>query len=46
MLDGTDQVWIDHVKISLIGWQMFVAGYEASKVRLGIHSQDNVNIDP
>ncbi|KAJ5390958.1 uncharacterized protein N7496_002026 [Penicillium cataractarum] len=29
-LDGTDQVWIDHVKISLIGRQMFVAGYEAS----------------
>lgn len=30
-LDGTDQIWIDHVKISLIGRQMFVAGYEASE---------------
>jgi pectate lyase len=30
-LDGTDKIWIDHVKISLIGRQMFVAGYEASK---------------
>ncbi|KAJ5541829.1 hypothetical protein N7494_006905 [Penicillium frequentans] len=29
-LDGTDQIWIDHVKISLIGRQMFVAGYKAS----------------
>ncbi|KAJ5280652.1 hypothetical protein N7478_006024 [Penicillium angulare] len=29
-LDGTDKIWIDHVKISLIGRQMFVAGYEAS----------------
>lgn len=30
-LDGTDQIWIDHVKISLIGRQMFVAGYKASR---------------
>jgi pectate lyase len=30
-LDGTDKVWIDHVKISLIGRQMFVSGYEASE---------------
>ncbi|KAF1828040.1 pectin lyase A precursor [Decorospora gaudefroyi] len=29
-LNGADLVWIDHVKISLIGRQMFVAGYEAS----------------
>ncbi|PYH31427.1 polysaccharide lyase family 1 protein [Aspergillus neoniger CBS 115656] len=29
-LDGTNNVWIDHVKINLIGRQMFVAGYEAS----------------
>ncbi|KAJ5141057.1 uncharacterized protein N7443_010972 [Penicillium atrosanguineum] len=29
-LDGTNNIWIDHVKISLIGRQMFVAGYEAS----------------
>ncbi|KAI0587424.1 Polysaccharide lyase family 1 protein [Pyrenophora tritici-repentis] len=29
-LDGADLVWIDHVKISLIGRQMFVAGYGAS----------------
>jgi pectate lyase len=30
-LDGTNKVWIDHVKISLIGRQMFVSGYEASE---------------
>lgn len=30
-LDGSDLVWIDHVKTSLIGRQHFVAGYEASK---------------
>lgn len=30
-LDGTNNVWIDHVKINLIGRQMFVAGYEASR---------------
>ncbi|MCJ1446025.1 MAG: hypothetical protein MMC23_006530 [Stictis urceolatum] len=29
-LAGTDLVWIDHVKISLIGRQMFVAGEDAS----------------
>ncbi|KAJ5385830.1 hypothetical protein N7509_008371 [Penicillium cosmopolitanum] len=29
-LDGSDLVWIDHVKTSLIGRQHFVAGYEAS----------------
>ncbi|GME21906.1 Pectate lyase/Amb allergen [Neofusicoccum parvum] len=29
-LDGADLVWVDHVKISLIGRQMFVAGYGAS----------------
>ncbi|KAJ5115368.1 hypothetical protein NUU61_001127 [Penicillium alfredii] len=29
-LDGTDQIWIDHVKVSLVGRQMFVSGYEAS----------------
>ncbi|KAJ5167625.1 uncharacterized protein N7482_003219 [Penicillium canariense] len=29
-LDGTDQIWIDHVKISLIGRQMFVAGFDSS----------------
>lgn len=30
-LDGTDQIWIDHVKVSLVGRQMFVSGYEASE---------------
>ncbi|KAL4979201.1 pectin lyase fold/virulence factor [Aspergillus desertorum] len=29
-LDGADKVWIDHVKISLVGRQMFVTGYESS----------------
>jgi pectate lyase len=29
-LDGTDKIWIDHVKISLVGRQMFVTGYESS----------------
>lgn len=29
-LDGADLVWVDHCKISLIGRQMFVAGYGAS----------------
>ena len=29
-LAGTDNVWIDHVKISLIGRQFLVAGPEAS----------------
>ncbi|KAJ5591387.1 hypothetical protein N7450_005359 [Penicillium hetheringtonii] len=29
-LDGTDLVWIDHVKTSLIGRQHFVAGYSPS----------------
>lgn len=31
-LDGTDKIWIDHVKVSLIGRQMFVAGYKACKL--------------
>jgi pectin lyase len=30
-LDGTDQIWIDHVKVSLVGRQMFVSGYESGK---------------
>ncbi|KAF2649920.1 polysaccharide lyase family 1 protein [Lophiostoma macrostomum CBS 122681] len=29
-VDGSDLVWIDHVKVSLIGRQMFVAGNSAS----------------
>ncbi|KAL4810557.1 pectin lyase fold/virulence factor [Aspergillus unguis] len=29
-LDGTNNVWIDHVKISLVGRQMIVTGYESS----------------
>lgn len=29
-LAGTDLVWVDHVKVSLIGRQMFVAGESAS----------------
>ncbi|KAL4888164.1 putative pectin lyase F-2 [Aspergillus ambiguus] len=29
-LDGTDKIWIDHVKVSLVGRQMFVSGYESS----------------
>ncbi|RMZ69179.1 pectin lyase [Pyrenophora seminiperda CCB06] len=29
-LDGTDLIWIDHVKLSLIGRQMFVAGFNGS----------------
>ncbi|EUC29710.1 polysaccharide lyase family 1 protein [Bipolaris victoriae FI3] len=29
-LDGADLVWVDHCKVSLIGRQMFVAGYGAS----------------
>ncbi|KAL4786197.1 pectin lyase fold/virulence factor [Aspergillus varians] len=29
-LDGCDLVWIDHVKISLVGRQMIVTGYETS----------------
>lgn len=31
-LDGTDQVWIDHVTVSLVGRQMFVSGYKASRL--------------
>ncbi|KAL5119621.1 hypothetical protein ACEQ8H_002467 [Pleosporales sp. CAS-2024a] len=30
-LDGADLVWIDHVKISLIGRQMFVSGYGSAQ---------------
>lgn len=30
-LDGTDKIWIDHVKVSLVGRQMFVSGFESSK---------------
>lgn len=30
-LDGTDQIWIDHVKVSLVGRQMFVSGYKSSE---------------
>ncbi|KAL3425290.1 pectin lyase [Phlyctema vagabunda] len=30
ILDGTDKIWIDHCKFSLVGRQMFVTGYEAS----------------
>ncbi|KAJ5361251.1 hypothetical protein N7541_002095 [Penicillium brevicompactum] len=29
-LDGTDKVWIDHVKVSLVGRQMFVSHYDAN----------------
>ncbi|CAG8015473.1 unnamed protein product [Penicillium salamii] len=29
-LDGTDKIWIDHVKVSLVGRQMFVSGYESA----------------
>ncbi|RAQ54349.1 pectin lyase D precursor [Aspergillus flavus] len=29
-LDGTDKIWVDHVKVSLVGRQMFVTGYESS----------------
>ncbi|PWN47250.1 pectin lyase-like protein [Violaceomyces palustris] len=29
-LAGTDLIWIDHVKISLVGRQMLVTGYESS----------------
>lgn len=29
-LDGTDNVWIDHVKVSLVGRQMFVSGFKSS----------------
>ncbi|KAI9367205.1 pectin lyase fold/virulence factor [Aspergillus egyptiacus] len=29
-LDGCDKIWIDHVKISLVGRQMLVTGYETS----------------
>ncbi|KAJ6087784.1 hypothetical protein N7467_006698 [Penicillium canescens] len=29
-LDGTNNIWIDHVKVNLVGRQMFVSGYEAS----------------
>jgi pectate lyase len=29
-LDGTNNVWIDHVKVSLVGRQMFACGYEQS----------------
>lgn len=29
-LDGTDNIWIDHVKVSLVGRQMFVSGFESS----------------
>ncbi|KAJ4336450.1 hypothetical protein N0V95_008611 [Ascochyta clinopodiicola] len=29
-VDGTDLIWIDHVKVSLVGRQMFVAGNGAS----------------
>ncbi|KAE8356680.1 pectin lyase fold/virulence factor [Aspergillus coremiiformis] len=30
LLDGTDKVWIDHVKVSLVGRQMIVTGYKSS----------------
>lgn len=30
-LDGTNNIWIDHVKVSLVGRQMFVSGFEASE---------------
>lgn len=33
-LDGTDNIWIDHVKISLVGRQMFVSGRNPSKYSL------------
>ncbi|KAL2831065.1 pectin lyase fold/virulence factor [Aspergillus cavernicola] len=29
-LDGCDLIWIDHVKVSLVGRQMIVTGYETS----------------
>ncbi|KAJ5670824.1 pectin lyase F [Penicillium maclennaniae] len=29
-LDGTNKIWIDHVKIFLIGRQMFITAYEAN----------------
>lgn len=32
-LDGTDNIWIDHVKVSLVGRQMFVSGYESSQLQ-------------
>ncbi|KAJ5178705.1 hypothetical protein N7492_001915 [Penicillium capsulatum] len=38
-LDGTDQIWIDHVKISLIGRQMFVPGLQ---INLGYGKGDKV----
>ncbi|KAL4885139.1 pectin lyase fold/virulence factor [Aspergillus karnatakaensis] len=40
-LDGTDLVWIDHVKISLVGRQMLVTGYETS----GRVTISNIEID-
>lgn len=30
-LDGTNNIWIDHVKVNLVGRQMFVSGYKSSK---------------
>jgi hypothetical protein len=36
-LDGTNNIWIDHVKVSLVGRQMFVSGFEASEYS-GVHS--------
>ncbi|KAH8431987.1 uncharacterized protein LDX57_009634 [Aspergillus melleus] len=29
-LDGTNNIWIDHVKVNLVGRQMFVSGYKSS----------------
>ncbi|KAE8411683.1 pectin lyase fold/virulence factor [Aspergillus pseudocaelatus] len=37
-LDGTDKIWIDHVKVSLVGRQMFVTGYESSMCHGRQHS--------
>jgi pectin lyase len=31
-LSGTDKIWIDHVKVSLVGRQMFVSGYESGEL--------------
>ncbi|KAF2713008.1 polysaccharide lyase family 1 protein [Pleomassaria siparia CBS 279.74] len=42
-VDGSDLVWVDHVKVSLIGRQMFVAGNGASnRVTLSNNEFDGV----
>jgi pectate lyase len=42
-LDGCDLIWIDHVKISLVGRQMLVTGYETSRsLSLAVRFQTNI----